>query len=294
MRKKLFYLCYVPAVLAAGILYYFLYRTGISNQTGFYVGESSLLTLFYLLGIFLLVGLYIWAARSAAKSEGASAEGNSFLWGASSVLCGILLLMGGLYGGWQTVSPLFSREAVQIPKLFLPGLDCFLSLAAALSFMMLGSSAVASEPAHLPVFPQPALDLPLECFSAGHQVWSAANGFPDAARLLEILMMTAQCLFLLAGSHLICNVIGQKKLPMGAVFWTCGDRAGIDLVCLPVDGGKFGAVRFITDAELLDGVGACFIHRPFLLFYYAGRPKNEAGSIAHQRPDCRQAFINKE
>ena len=30
-------------------------------------------------------------------------------------------------------------------------------------------------------------------------------------RLLEILMMTAQCLFLLAGSHLICNVIGKKS-----------------------------------------------------------------------------------
>lgn len=42
MRKKLFYLCYVPAVLAQGILYYFYYRTGISNQTGFYVGESIL------------------------------------------------------------------------------------------------------------------------------------------------------------------------------------------------------------------------------------------------------------
>lgn len=70
MRKKLFYLCYVPAVLAAGILYYFLYRTGISNQTGFYVGESSLLTLFYLLGIFLLVGLYIWLPGRRQKAKG--------------------------------------------------------------------------------------------------------------------------------------------------------------------------------------------------------------------------------
>lgn len=157
-----------------------------------------------------------------------------------------------------------------------------------------GRSAVASEPAHLPVFPQPALDLPLECFSAGHQVWSAANGFPDAAAPSGNFDDDGPMPVPFGGKPSDLQCYRQKKLPMGAVFWTCGDRAGIDLVCLPVGGGKFGAVRFIADAELLDGVGACFIHRPFLLFYYAGRSKNEAGSIAHQRPDCRQAFINKE
>ena len=211
MRKKLFYLCYVPAVLAAGILYYFLYRTGISNQTGFYVGESSLLTLFYVLGIFLLVGLYIWAARSAAKSEGASAEGNSFLWGASSALCGILLLMGGLYGGWQTASPLFSREAVQIPKLFLPGLDCFLSLAAALSFMMLGVRLLRQN-LHIYRYSRSLLWISLwSAFRLVTRFGQLPMAFRMPQRLLEILMMTAQCLFLLAGSHLICNVIGKKS-----------------------------------------------------------------------------------
>ena len=95
MRKKLF-ICAMSRLFWQRDPLLFLYRTGISNQTGFYVGESSLLTLFYLLGIFLLVGLYM-GCPVGGKSEGASAEGN-FLWGASSVLCGILLLMGGLYG----------------------------------------------------------------------------------------------------------------------------------------------------------------------------------------------------
>ena len=133
MKKKLFYLCYTPAVLSLGILYCFLYRTGVSNQTGFYVGDNFLLPVFYLSGLFLLAGLYLWSVRSAAKSEGTSAEGNSFLWGVSSILCGVLLLLRALNEVRQLAEPFLGQESVPVKNIILPGLDGILSLAAALS-----------------------------------------------------------------------------------------------------------------------------------------------------------------
>ena len=141
-----------------GILYCFLYRTGVSNQTGFYVGDNFLLPVFYLSGLFLLAGLYLWSVRSAAKSEGTSAEGNSFLWGVSSILCGVLLLLRALNEVRQLVGPFWRQESVPVKNIILPGLDGILSLAAALSDCRIGHPFVESKDSYT------FIDIPSGCF----------------------------------------------------------------------------------------------------------------------------------
>ena len=211
MKKKLFYLCYTPAVLSLGILYCFLYRTGVSNQTGFYVGDNFLLPVFYLSGLFLLAGLYLWSVRSAAKSEGTSAEGNSFLWGVSSILCGVLLLLRALNEVRQLVEPFLGQESVPVKNIILPGLDGILSLAAALSFVVLGIRLL-NQNLHLYRY---SLGLLWIVFWSAFRLVVRFGQLPMAfrmpQRLLEVLLMTAQCLFFLEGSHILCNVIGQKS-----------------------------------------------------------------------------------
>ena len=211
MKKKLFYLCYTPAVLSLGILYCFLYRTGVSNQTGFYVGDNFLLPVFYLSGLFLLAGLYLWSVRSAAKSEGPSAEGNSFLWGVSSILCGVLLLLRALNEVRQLAEPFLGQESVPVKNIILPGLDGILSLAAALSFVVLGIRLL-NQNLHLYRY---SLGLLWIVFWSAFRLVVRFGQLPMAfrmpQRLLEVLLMTAQCLFFLEGSHILCNVIGQKS-----------------------------------------------------------------------------------
>ena len=181
MKKKLFYLCYTPAVLSLGILYCFLYRTGVSNQTGFYVGDNFLLPVFYLSGLFLLAGLYLWSVRSAAKSEGTSAEGNSFLWGVSSILCGVLLLLRALNEVRQLAEPFLGQESVPVKNIILPGLDGILSLAAALSFVVLGIRLL-NQNLHLYRYSLGLLWIVFwSAFRLSSSVWPTTNGLSDAA-----------------------------------------------------------------------------------------------------------------
>lgn len=210
MRKKLFYLCYVPAVLAAGILYYFLYRTGISNKSGFYVGESSLLTLFYLLGIFLLVGLYIWAAGRRQKRRG-QRRGQFFFVGSQQRIMRHTAFDGRVVRGMANGIAAFFAGSSSNSKAFPAGTGLLLSLAAALSFMMLGVRLLRQN-LHIYRYSRSLLWISLwSAFRLVTRFGQLPMAFRMPQRLLEILMMTAQCLFLLAGSHLICNVIGKKS-----------------------------------------------------------------------------------
>lgn len=121
-----------------GILYCFLYRTGVSNQTGFYVGDNFLLPVFYLSGLFLLAGLYLWSVRSAAKSEGTSAEGNSFLWGVSSILCGVLLLLRALNEVRQLAEPFLGQESVPVKKYHSAGVRWYFVVGGGFVFCRIG------------------------------------------------------------------------------------------------------------------------------------------------------------
>ena len=136
-KKAFLFMLYAGGfVIGDSLLFFIPYRCQQSN--GIYVGDNFLLPVFYLSGLFLLAGLYLWSVRSAAKSEGTSAEGNSFLWGVSSILCGVLLLLRALNEVRQLAEPFLGQESVPVKNIILPGLDGILSLAAALSFVVLG------------------------------------------------------------------------------------------------------------------------------------------------------------
>lgn len=232
MERRLFYLLYIPSVLALGALYFFLYSTGVSGQTEFYTGEGLYLALFYLLGGLFLAGLYIWAARSASRLEGAQIRGDSFVWGVSSVLCGVLFVMDAAAHAWETALPYLSGADFLPQKLFLPGLELLLALGAALVLIILGIRLLNRD---LNAYRYSRSLLFLIMWRILRLVVRFGQlpiAFRMPQRLLEILLSAAQCLFFLAGGHLLCNVVDKKvyrlalfsghgAVAMGVIWCAC-------------------------------------------------------------------------
>lgn len=88
MKKKLFYLGYTPAVLSLGILYCFLYRTGVSNQTGFYVGDNFLLLFFIYRDFSFWLG-YIYGLFGQPQKVREPVQKEILFCGASAASCAV-------------------------------------------------------------------------------------------------------------------------------------------------------------------------------------------------------------
>lgn len=232
MGKIWFYLLYIPCILALGALYFFLYSTGVSGQTEFYIGESVYLALFYLLGGLCLAGLYIWAARAASRLEGARISGDSFLWGAAGILCGVLFVLDAAAHGWQAALPYFSGADLLPQKLLLPGLELLLALGAALALIVLGIRLLRRDLSAYRYSRSLLFLIMWRILRLVVRFGQLPMAFRMPQRLLEILLSAAQCLFFLAGSHLLCNVVdkkvyrlalfsGHSAVAMGVIWCAC-------------------------------------------------------------------------
>lgn len=210
MEKRSFYFLYISSVLALGVLYYFLYSTGVSGKTGFYVGEGLYLALFYLLGSLFLAGLYIWAARAASRLAGARIHGDSFWWGLSGVVCGAVFVLDAAAHTWEAALPYLSGEDFLPQKLLLPGLELLLALSASLALIVLGIRLM-NRNLNAYRYSRSLLFLILwRILRLVVRFGQLPMAFRMPQRLLEILLSAAQCLFFLAGSHLLCNVVDKK------------------------------------------------------------------------------------
>lgn len=211
MEKKFFYLLYIPSVLVLGVFYFFLYCTGISGQTEFYTGKDLYLTLFYLSGSLFLVGLYLWAARAAARLAGARISGDSFFWGIGSVLCGVLFVLDAAAHIWETVWPYLSGAVFMPQEMVLPGLELILALGAGMALIVLGIRLLNRDLSAYR-YSRSLLFLVLwRILRLIIRFGQLPMAFRMPQRLLEILLSAAQCLFFLAGSHLLCNVVEKKE-----------------------------------------------------------------------------------
>ena len=210
MRRRLFYRCYVPAVLVLGALYCGVNRAGISSQTGFYTGESAWLAAFYLLAAFSLLVLYVWACRFMSKEESAGIDGSAFLWGISGILCGVLFLLNGLNSGWQEAKRLLAG-AVLFKSILVPAFGCFLSVAAGISLLILGIRLLKGD---LHSYYASRSLLWIVLWSVFHLMIRFSQlpiAFRMPQRLMEILLLVVQCVFFLEGSRLICGVANRKN-----------------------------------------------------------------------------------
>ena len=210
MRRRLFYRCYVPAALMLGALYYGVNRAGISSQTGFYTGESAWLATFYLLAAFSLLVLYVWAYRSMSKEESIGIDGSAFLWGISGILCGVLFLLNGLNSGWQESKRLLAG-AVLFKSILVPAFGCFLSVAAGISFLILGIRLLKGDLQNYYASRSLLWIVFWFVFRLIIRFSQLPIAFRMPQRLMEILLMVVQCVFFLEGSHLICGVANRKN-----------------------------------------------------------------------------------
>ncbi len=249
VKKKYFYLLYIPSICIMGVYYLFLYRTGVSGQTEFYIGESVYLVLFYLLIGSFSAGLYIWAARMASRLEGARISGNSFWWGTGSVLCGVLFLIDAAAHVGDMVLSYMDGTFFSPQKMILLGLELILSLGAALALIALGVRLLNRD---LTAYRYSRSLLFLVMWRILRLIIRFGQlpmAFRMPQRLLEILLSAAQCLFFLAGSHILCNVVDKKKYRM-ALFSGHGAVAlGVIWCICPLLTQR---IAFTTLAQALD------------------------------------------
>ncbi|MDD3193255.1 MAG: hypothetical protein PHE47_05300 [Oscillospiraceae bacterium] len=210
MKRRLFYLVYTPIVAALGIFYFYLYRTGLKDQTGFYMGDTLILTVFYGLGALLLLVLYLWSRWASSSAEGTQAIGNAFLWGASGILCAVLLAVRAAAFGWVEILPLFTAGNLNFWELILPGVDFCLSLSAALSFAVLGIRLLNQNLRPYWYSGSLLILVAWQTFRLVIRFGQLPMAFRMPQRLLEILLLTAQCLFFLSGGHLLSNDLGKS------------------------------------------------------------------------------------
>ena len=130
----------------------------------------------------------------------------------------MLLLLRALNEVRQLAEPFLGQESVPVKNIMLPGLDGSLSLAAALSFVVLGIRLL-NQNLHLYRY---SLGLLWIVFWSAFRLVVRFGQLPMAfrmpQRLLEVLLMTAQCLFFLEGSHILClSLIHIYNIPFSNI-----------------------------------------------------------------------------
>lgn len=234
--KRRFGLIYAPVTIVLAAFYCQLYRTSISDQTGFYSGPDFLLTLFYLLCGVGLIFLYIWS-RKAARVPRQSATGDSRFWGASGVICGIIILADAIAQGYTAVLPLI-RDGYGFRTYLLPVGQFLLAAGAGGTLLLLGIRLFTR---NLAPYRYSASLLILVAWRTVH-LFARFSQLPIAfrmpQRLLEILLLVCQCWFILEGCHLLCNVVGKQDCSMALFSGYASVAIGLMWLLSPLLAGK--------------------------------------------------------
>ena len=288
MAKRLFYLWYIPAVAGFGVGYFLLYLEDVNEQTGFYQGATWRMTALSAVGLALMAALYGWSVWAAGRKWQANATGNPAAWAASSILCGGLVLADALADGWQSLQPVLFARTAEYQKLALPAAWFLVSVAAAGSFFVFGVRLFCK---NLTSYRHSAGLLILVIWQAARLVMGFSQepmAFRMPQQLLKILLMAAQCLFLQAGSHLICNVIGKADYRRALFFGHLSVALGLIWGVCPLLAGHWAF--FSLPQALDDGVEwaltlliGCFVS--FLMPKTSALPDPDSGLVERQEQE---------
>lgn len=186
----------------------------------------------------------------------------------------------------QLVGPFWRQESVPVKNIILPGLDGILSLAAALSFVVLGIRLL-NQNLHLYRY---SLGLLWIVFWSAFRLVVRFGQLPMAfrmpQRLLEVLLMTAQCLSFLEGSHILCNVIGQKSYRRALFSGHAATAIGLIWCICPLMAGDLSFSDLSQMHGLFTGMGNHSICQ--FLFLFLSLPQ-----IQKHSPRCHEQRLEQ-